>query len=378
MKTISLFVCALTLFGCGVHPHGVPGAIVWRVTTDDMTYSLDIDATQGILAVATSGNYFFLHVYRLNDGLQLWAQNTAPVRPENILAHRGRYFAFDDIYLSCHDGSDGRQMWASTVAQIRDPEETFGGIACGEGCLFLVSDKAFYRLSADDGTVKLKILARSLGVVAFDWAHIFYTDGTVYLIADGAAGSHFLIGLDAKAGTERLRTRLTSGGFVGLTATSDHLFLVIQPQKPSIYCVRRSDGQTVWRHEFDLPFIYGVLTLTEPSISGDYLVTVGDYENSLYCINSRSGDFCWQLPSSRVPCKEILGQAVIVGTHIYFMDEDGVLHCVEAADGKRCWTLRIWDVGPLYSGYLRSVGKYLVVGFGKEGKDVACVDIEKR
>ena len=99
-----------------------------------------------------------------------------------------------------------------------------------------------------------------------------------------------------------------------------------------IYAIDQSNGQELWRQDYDTGF------LAAPAIHGE-MVFIGDIEGNLYAIDAKTGEERWKQTTEG----EINGAVGFHKDNVLVTSQDGKLYCFAIADGAAQWTYQTDD-----------------------------------
>lgn len=102
----------------------------------------------------------------------------------------------------------------------------------------------------------------------------------------------------------------------------DAAFLYISDKQGVVHQINRSTGEKVWSQDG-----LRLRNVSAPISVGPY-VLVGDGDSGLYVIEKRSGDFVGR---HKLGAKNIIGEPIVDGDNIFFIDSDGDLQSLSIA-----------------------------------------------
>lgn len=105
----------------------------------------------------------------------------------------------------------------------------------------------------------------------------------------------------------------------------------------TLWAVDPKTGEDVWSCQGLKGLVY-----TSPIYSGDIVVAMGGYGGPALAARAGNGDVTetnrlWHRPSN----PQRIGSGVIVGEHIYMVNENGAMWCLELETGKQLWEERL-------------------------------------
>jgi len=116
-------------------------------------------------------------------------------------------------------------------------------------------------------------------------------------------------------------------------------------------------GKELWACQGLNSYVY-----TSPLVSKDVAVAMSGYGGSAIAVKlGGTGDITkdrlWQHPKNT----QRVGSGVIVGDHVYILEESGVPHCYELLTGKEVWNVETRPGGKSWSSMVHADGRLYVV-----------------
>jgi outer membrane protein assembly factor BamB len=255
--------------------------------------------------------------------------------------------------LLCFDRADGKQLWKKDV-DYAEKERNWPGIT-------------YVNASAVTDGQRVIVSLASAGLFCFDldgkelwkrtdlgnWQHDFGTGSSpilygelciLYLGPDEANGPNGLLAVNKKSGTtvwqkdqKALWKKNPKAGSWGTPVVVE-----IDGNDQLLYCpgyklesVDPKTGKDLWHCDGLMEFVY-----TSPLYTPKHKIAVamsGFNKSALAVKVGGSGDITkdrlWHHPNNI----QRVGSGIIVGDHVYILEENGTPHCYELATGKQVW-----------------------------------------
>ncbi len=222
---------------------------------------------------------------------ELWTAQAGAAIYSAPSVEKGRVFVGDDEgHVQAFSLKDGRKLW-----DFKAGHRVIGGPTAWHGIVvFGSADRGIYALSARNGRLLWKIEARGpvLGSVAIE-------DGVAYI---GASDSTFRA-IDVKRGS----VLWTYNGLRGYVMTRPLVLsdrIIFGAWDNTLYCLRRSDGQEMWRWTGGLTRMHFSPAQVWP-VSQAGRVFIVDPQRAMTCIDLQTGQTIWRTFQSKV--RESLG-----------------------------------------------------------------------
>ncbi len=256
--------------------------------------------------------------------------------------------------LLCFDRKDGKQLWQA-VEEFSGTESTYQGephfcsaTPATDGERIIVSHASAGLFCYDMNGKRL--WKRDLGKCEQIWgtaaSPIIFKDLVIHNFGPGPRT--FMIGLDKRTGRDVWKVDVPgffgdkqpewmgswSTAVIAPAAGRDEL-IMSWPDEIKVY--EPLTGKLKWRCKG-----LGKLCYTSPIVSKDVVVSMSGFGGPAICARrGGSGDVTdthrlWR--DEKAPQR--IGSGVIVGGHVYLVNENGVAQCMELQTGKTLWTER--------------------------------------
>ncbi|SEQ66028.1 PQQ-like beta-propeller repeat protein [Thalassovita taeanensis] len=248
----------------------------------------------------------------------------------------GRIFTLDAEAKVTATSTEGATLWQSDLTPARDKssEATGGGLALGEGKLFVSS--GFGRLTAMDPTTGAVLWTQNLDATGSGAPTVY--GGVVYLVG----GDDTAWALEADTG--RIRWQLTQAGDISnvlgaaAPAVTDK-FALFAYGDGSVQAAFRKGGLRVWATQVSgqrrFKSIAKVSDITgDPVVDGN-VVYVGSHSGRLVALNIDDGERIWTAREGAISPVWPAGGAVFVLT-----DQNELVR-LNASDGRRVWGTKL-------------------------------------
>lgn len=263
----------------------------------------------------------------------------------------------------CFDRRDGKQLWEQTIDFAGDEPTHETNFYCsaspatdGERVVVWHGSAGVFCYDLDGK----EVWRRDLGPCRHIWGNgsspaIF---GNLVFINFGPGARTFLVALDKKSGAEAWKVDEPGGKFgaddpgswIGSWSTPIPVTLggrdeLILSWPGVVKSFNPKTGEVLWfstglakdKQDVDQ------LVYTSPLVNQDVIVAMAGYAGPALAIRpGGSGDVStthrlWRNPSA----VQRIGSGVLVGEHIFMLNEPGTLQCIEWKTGKNLWTERL-------------------------------------
>jgi outer membrane protein assembly factor BamB len=233
------------------------------------------------------------------------------------------------------------------------------------------------------------------------------TDGERVFVSFGSAGFYCydLAGKELWKRTDLGAWDHAFGNSASPVLHGDHVILWCGPNEKAgrnfLLCVKKTNGETVWEHDEKFgswgtptvatiqgkqqillsthPALKGIdpangkelwaceglsiYVYTSPLTNGDIAVAMSGYQGPALAVKlGGSGDITkdrlWHHPKNA----QRVGSGVLIGEHVYIMEENGMPHCYELKTGKEIWQVKARPAGEkTWGSMLHADGKLYVM-----------------
>jgi outer membrane protein assembly factor BamB len=257
--------------------------------------------------------------------------------------------------LICFDRDTGRELWKHEV-EYADEEKTHGTnpycssspVSDGKGIYVYYGPAGLFALDLDGKVLwKRDDLDKADQYWGIGSSPVLYED--LVILNCGPGTKAFVAAFQKQDGRDVWRR-----DFPGMKAKTTEEYRgswstpVLHPEPSgrttlllslpeTLWAVDPKSGEDVWFSQGLKPLVY-----TSPLYSGDIAVAMGGFGGPAMAVRAGSGDVTeknrlWHHPSN----PQRVGSGVIVGQHIYIVNEPGVAWCLELETGKRLWEQRL-------------------------------------
>jgi outer membrane protein assembly factor BamB len=245
--------------------------------------------------------------------------------------------------IVCYEAATGNEVWEHS-----DPERFFEALAgagpratptFAEGRIYAMGAKGRLNcVSASDGKpIWSRDVVKEAGATAPQWGYStspLVVDGKVITYA-GGENEQSLVAYDAKTGEPAWKQ--PGGTF---TYSSPHLLTIhsrrqlLIDDNRSLRSVNADDGAVIWERRSDSEM---AMPMLQPLfLAGGQLLLAADPGVVLLQIHHEDGNWSAVERWATNRLKPSFNDFVVHNSHIYGLD-DGILTCVDLADGQRVW-----------------------------------------
>lgn len=275
--------------------------------------------------------------------------------------------------LYCYDRADGRELWSQTVTFDKEEKSHDTNPQCSASAVTDGERVVAWHGSAGVFCYDLQgklVWQKDLGI----FEHIWGTAASPVIVGDvvvlncGPGLSSFVVALDKATGDEKWRVSLPemtstkieefrgswSTPVVRKVGDSNELLLSLPM---NLVALDPKNGQTKWRCEGLSKLVY-----TSPLFTDKTAVAMSGYHGPALAVKlGGSGDITkdrlWH-QTEKIPQR--VGSGVIVGDHLYILNENGIAWCLDVASGERLWEKRL-EGGNSWSSMVHAAGKIYVL-----------------
>ena len=255
----------------------------------------------------------------------------------------------------CFSTKDGAKLWEKTI-EYNEPEITHGTnphcsaspVTDGKRLVVSHGSAGVYCYDLDGKELWKRDLGRCIHIWGNAASPVIWKDRV--FLNFGPGDPTFLIAMNLEDGKDIWKKDIPGGksgqkkedGWIGswstpILATIDGRteLIVSWPEKVCSY--DPTTGEEHWSCGGLTKLVY-----TSPLVSSEYVVAMSGYGGSAIGIKTGgTGDVTkshqlWRHPNAQ----QRIGSGVIIGDHIYMMNEPGTMMCIEAKTGKTLWTER--------------------------------------
>lgn len=259
--------------------------------------------------------------------------------------------------LLCSDRKTGALLWTKTVDAPDEPTQQdnpyCGSTPCADGERVVVwHSSAGLHCYDFDGK---PLWSRSFGKVDHMWGYGSspVLHGDLVLLNVGPGDQTFLVAVSKKTGDVVWKAEEGGGKskeWVGSWCTPrivNDQVLVAWPNHVKAY--EPASGKELWKVDG-----LGKLVYADVAVAGKIGIATGEDEGGNSIGFELGGARLWAAPRP-LEC----GTGLIVDGHLWTVDNNGVLHCIEAATGKKALEARL-PGGPAWSSMVSSGGRLYV------------------
>jgi len=268
--------------------------------------------------------------------------------------------------LFCFQRSNGKQVWRKDVSyskKERNWNQNWYGNAS----------------PATDGE-RVVVCFGSAGLYCFDtkgnelwkrtdlgqWEHPFgnasspvlYGDLVIQWCGPNEKGRNFLLAVDKKSGKTVWEHEEQQGSWgTPLIISADGRDQLLLSTVPSLKGLDPKSGKELWHCEGLTKYVY-----TSPLFANGVAVAMSGYNGAALAVKlGGTGDITanrlWLHPQNI----QRVGSGVIVGDHVYIVEENGVPHCYELKTGKEVWKVAKRPGGNTWGSMVHADGKLYVL-----------------
>jgi outer membrane protein assembly factor BamB len=238
-------------------------------------------------------------------GKKLWEFPTrSHTESSPVMVDGNVYFGAGDDGMFCVNATDGSEVWHSAKGLHVDasPLVVGGRVYAGSGIGDAYKETAVFCLDAGTGN-ELWRKPTDLPV----WGESVLVSGRIYV---GLGNGNFMesddkpagavLCLDAASGDQQWRYDVPDG--VHVRASVDERCVYFASRDQNCYCLRRDDGQLVWKKDLGSPVVASPVLVRassspEPVRCPEYGCSIGLYvvasEGQVYCLDPATGDAEW-------------------------------------------------------------------------------------
>ncbi len=257
--------------------------------------------------------------------------------------------------LTCFDRKTGKVLWEG-VTEFTGTESTYDGephycsaspVTDGERVVAFFASAGIVCYDLNGKELWRKDLGKCDQIWGTAASPIIYKNLVIQNFGPGERT--FLIALDKRTGKDVWKVEIPGGSWgkepsswngswatpvVSKIGGRDEL---IVPWARVLKAYDPRTGNELWSSQGLTP-----LTYTSPLVSGDIVATLCGFGGSALAVRAGgSGDVTttnrlWHVEKST----QRIGSGVIVGEHLYFPNENGIINCVELKTGKPLWAER--------------------------------------
>lgn len=280
--------------------------------------------------------------------------------------------------LICFDRESGKELWKHEV-EYAEPEKTHGTnpfassspVSDGKHVYVYYGPAGLFALDLDGKLLwKRDDLDKADQFWGIGSSPVLYGDLLILNVGPGTKA--FVAAYNKNDGSDVWRR-----DFPGMKSKTTEEYRgswstpVLHPEGPdrttlllslpeTLWAVDPKTGEDVWSCQGLKPLVY-----TSPLYSKDVVVAMGGFHSPALAAKAGQGDVTdsnrlWH-HVDRNPQR--VGSGVIVGEHIYIVNEDGIAWCMEVATGKKLWEERLSKAANTWGSMVHVDGRLYILTY---------------